>query len=125
LPLAKGAQSLSLSNALLWRSATDKELPEFDFPSWVDVRDVAKAHLAALEKSEAAGKRYILSAASTNYAEVRSRHVSVSVFISDTENERACCALDCGYCPGSVSAAEPTEGNAEGTYYARDRRMGT
>ncbi|EIN04661.1 aldehyde reductase II [Punctularia strigosozonata HHB-11173 SS5] len=70
LPLTKGAESLSFSNLLIWRCATDAELVPFDFPGWVDVRDVAKAHLAALERPETSGKRYLLVAASTNYAQI-------------------------------------------------------
>ena len=33
-------------------------------PAWVDVRDLAEAHVLALEKEQAGGKRFIVSAAS-------------------------------------------------------------
>lgn len=32
-----------------------------DFPNWVDVRDVAKVHVSALQCSEARGQRFILT----------------------------------------------------------------
>ncbi|KAI5309802.1 methylglyoxal reductase (NADPH-dependent) gre2 [Ascosphaera atra] len=35
-----------------------KELPPTAFPPWVDVRDVAKAHVLAMEKEEANGQRF-------------------------------------------------------------------
>lgn len=73
LPLPEGAASLSFSNQLIWRSGTDKELPTLDFVSWVDVRDVAKAHIAALEQLQASGKRYLASWGATTYGEVGSR----------------------------------------------------
>lgn len=70
LPLPKGAASLSFSNRRVWRSGTDKDLLPLDFPFWVDVRDVARAHIAALERREATGKRYLVSWGATSYAEV-------------------------------------------------------
>lgn len=42
---------------------SDEEL--YKAASWIDVRDVATAHLAALEKEEAADERIIISASAT------------------------------------------------------------
>ncbi|KAL8280746.1 hypothetical protein RQP46_006750 [Phenoliferia psychrophenolica] len=42
--------------------ATHQAWPPGIIPSFVDVRDVAKAHVAAVTRPEAAGKRYICSA---------------------------------------------------------------
>jgi NADPH-dependent methylglyoxal reductase len=73
LPLIKGVDSLSFSQALLWRTATDaSQLPKPDWPGWVDVRDVAKAHVNALVTPEAAAKRWILCATLCMYSDVRS-----------------------------------------------------
>ena len=50
LPLAKGVASLSFSQGLIWNvaiSTPEDQLADVDFPYWVDVRDVAKAHLLA------------------------------------------------------------------------------
>ena len=75
LPLTKGIDSLSLSQALLWKTATDaSELPKPDWPGWVDVRDVAKAHVNALVTPQAAGKRWILCTTLVSYSDVRSLH---------------------------------------------------
>jgi len=72
LPLSKGVDSLSFSQKLLWTTATDSsKLPALDFPGWVDVRDVAKAHINALVTPEAAGKRWIVSATLVTYSDVR------------------------------------------------------
>lgn len=72
LPLAKGVGSLSFSQDLLWKTATDtSQLPKPDFPAWVDVRDVAKAHVNSLVTPEAAGKRWILASTLVTYSEVR------------------------------------------------------
>jgi NADPH-dependent methylglyoxal reductase len=71
LPLTEGPDSLSLSQNLLWQTATDPlKLPALDCPGWVDVRDVARAHINALVKPEAAGKRWIISAELATYSDV-------------------------------------------------------
>jgi uncharacterized protein YbjT (DUF2867 family) len=73
LPLIKGPDSLSYSQDLLWQTATDaSKLPVLDWPGWVDVRDVAKAHVNALVKPKAAGKRWIVSAGLATYSDVTS-----------------------------------------------------
>lgn len=36
-------------------------MPDLDFPNWVDVRDVARAHILALLYDRARGQRYILT----------------------------------------------------------------
>ncbi|DAA77661.1 TPA_exp: Aldehyde reductase II [Trichophyton benhamiae CBS 112371] len=61
LPLTKGTDSLTFSTGLIWRTALGNE-PLFhnDFPHWVDVRDVAKAHIQALITPAAWGRRLML-----------------------------------------------------------------
>jgi nucleoside-diphosphate-sugar epimerase len=50
--LVVGSQSLSFSNKLIWNVVSGKGLTEPDFPFWVDVRDVAVAHVKVLRKAE-------------------------------------------------------------------------
>ncbi|KAK3325102.1 NAD dependent epimerase/dehydratase [Apodospora peruviana] len=47
------------SNAMLWKVASGEPLPVSRVPFWVDVRDLAEAHVEALLRPEAGGKRYI------------------------------------------------------------------
>jgi len=70
LPLPKGPDSLSFSQQLFWKTATEASLPKLDWPGRVDVRDVAKAHVNALIIPEAAGKRLILCSACATYSEI-------------------------------------------------------
>lgn len=60
LPL-KGPEELTYSNGIVWGVVSGKPLPTMDWPFWVDVRDVAKAHIEALQNPEASGKRFILT----------------------------------------------------------------
>jgi nucleoside-diphosphate-sugar epimerase len=58
---------------LIWRIATsspEDKLPELDFPYWVDVRDVANAHMEALLRPGADGNRFILAPIKTTYADM-------------------------------------------------------
>ncbi|CAE6472368.1 unnamed protein product [Rhizoctonia solani] len=48
----------------------DKELKPFGVWLWVDVRDVAAAHVAALEEPEAGGQRFLLAAGNFNIGEL-------------------------------------------------------
>lgn len=51
---------LNESNAMLWRIASGaKPLPVSRVPFWIDVRDLATAHVEALLRSEVGGNRYI------------------------------------------------------------------
>ncbi|ODQ80648.1 hypothetical protein BABINDRAFT_47764 [Babjeviella inositovora NRRL Y-12698] len=51
---------LNLSNAVLWGVASgDDPLPQTRVPLWIDVRDLALAHVEGLIRPEAGGKRYI------------------------------------------------------------------
>ncbi|KAK7427330.1 hypothetical protein QQZ08_006099 [Neonectria magnoliae] len=51
---------LNESNAMLWRIATGaKPLPVSRVPFWIDVRDLAAAHVESLLRGEAGGKRYV------------------------------------------------------------------
>ncbi|KEY64222.1 hypothetical protein S7711_03509 [Stachybotrys chartarum IBT 7711] len=52
----KLSESLGLLNGLIGAST----LPDFDFGGFADVREVAEAHLLALEKPEAAGQRFLV-----------------------------------------------------------------
>ncbi|KAF7986860.1 hypothetical protein HWV62_12588 [Athelia sp. TMB] len=65
------AKSQSFSQALILKTATDPvALPALDWPGWVDVRDVAKAHVNALVAPDAQGKRWIVSAGMASYEDI-------------------------------------------------------
>lgn len=51
---------LNQSTAALWAVVDKTELPSPDFMGFVDSRDVASAHLAALERQDVGGQRFIL-----------------------------------------------------------------
>ena len=53
---------LNESNATLWQVATGQPLPLARVPFWVDVRDLAQAHVEALLRPGAGGKRYMITA---------------------------------------------------------------
>ncbi|KAL6854480.1 NAD(P)-binding protein [Trichoderma novae-zelandiae] len=50
---------LNESSEALWRLVGAKEVPPVDFGGFADVRLVAKAHLEAFERPEAAGERFL------------------------------------------------------------------
>ncbi|KAJ4356581.1 uncharacterized protein N0V89_004616 [Didymosphaeria variabile] len=52
---------LNESNAMLWAVASGKALPVARVPFWVDVRDLAVAHVEALFRPEAGGKRFVVA----------------------------------------------------------------
>lgn len=55
-----GVDGLNDSNATLWRVAQGtRPLPVARVPFWIDVRDLAKAHVEALLRPAAGGKRYL------------------------------------------------------------------
>jgi len=57
-PVSK-VEELNESNAMLWKIASgDKALPVTRVPFWIDVRDLATAHVEALLRSEAGNKRF-------------------------------------------------------------------
>lgn len=73
LPLTEkhGSLRLSFNAGLIWKAAIgDGELPKDDFPFWVDVRDVAKAHVNALIEPKAFGSRWILTPHSFTFKQV-------------------------------------------------------
>ncbi|GAA5845244.1 hypothetical protein JCM11251_003855 [Rhodosporidiobolus azoricus] len=51
--------SLNTSSGAVWGIVDKKEVPETSFPVWVDVRDIAKLHVEAVTKDEAAGERFL------------------------------------------------------------------
>ncbi|KAI5475640.1 aldehyde reductase II [Pseudohyphozyma bogoriensis] len=59
-PVCLPGAKLSWSQQLLINTAKDYTLPALDYPNWVDVRDVAKAHVNALDRG--ASGRWIVSA---------------------------------------------------------------
>ncbi|KAH6686687.1 ketoreductase [Plectosphaerella plurivora] len=68
---AKSLDSVNTSNQFLAEVLQGKHkdgLPPTSFPTWVDVRDVALAHVLAMEREEAAGKRFLVAAG--NYSNV-------------------------------------------------------
>ncbi|KAB8262068.1 pyridoxal phosphate-dependent transferase [Aspergillus pseudonomiae] len=55
-----GVAGLNESNAVLWSVASGADpLPVARVSAWIDVRDLAEAHVQALLKSEAGGKRFV------------------------------------------------------------------
>lgn len=64
-PVSKAVE-LNETNATLWKAVESalegKPLPVARVPFWVDVRDVAKAHIEALLRPEAGGKRFLVAA---------------------------------------------------------------
>lgn len=60
-PLAR-MSDINESNAGVWAIASGKDIPTARVPCWVDVRDVAKAHVEALVRPEASQKRFLVSA---------------------------------------------------------------
>ncbi|KAL4934305.1 SDR family oxidoreductase [Aspergillus undulatus] len=56
-PIAS-VETLNESNATLWKVAAGSNLPTARVPFWIDVRDLAQAHLGALTVPDAGGKRY-------------------------------------------------------------------
>lgn len=56
----KDVNELNESNSKLWSIASGaKPLPVSRVPFWIDVRDLAKAHVEALLRPEVGGKRYV------------------------------------------------------------------
>lgn len=60
-PISSTSQ-LNTSNALIWDVAAGKPVNDAPVPLWVDVRDLAKAHVESLLRPEAGGKRYTVVA---------------------------------------------------------------
>lgn len=62
-PVAHPVSSVSAlneSNAMLWKIASgENPLPVARVPFWIDVRDLAQAHVEALVRPELGGKRYV------------------------------------------------------------------
>lgn len=110
LPLAKGAENLSFSQKLIWNVATSKPedtLPEIDFPNWVDARDVAKAHVLALQSRGADRERFILAPFSTTYsgiADVLRRELKLNV--SEQRQELDCFEVESRNCESVLGIKE-------------------
>jgi nucleoside-diphosphate-sugar epimerase len=60
-PVTK-TEDLNESNAMLWKVASGDTLPVARVPFWIDVRDLAEAHVEALLRPEAGNKRYTIAA---------------------------------------------------------------
>jgi nucleoside-diphosphate-sugar epimerase len=56
------ANDLNESNAMLWQVASGGGLPIARVPFWVDVRDLAEAHVEALLRPEIGNKRFVVAA---------------------------------------------------------------
>ncbi len=54
-----GLDQLNETNAMLWKVAEGQPLATARVPSWIDVRDLAFAHVEAALRPDAGGKRYI------------------------------------------------------------------
>ncbi|PPJ59714.1 hypothetical protein CBER1_10801 [Cercospora berteroae] len=68
--------TLNTSSADLWRfldgSLSEKGIPETSYPVFVDVRDVAQAHLKAYEHDTKRNERYLVACGTYSYADVAS-----------------------------------------------------
>ncbi|KAL4894827.1 hypothetical protein BDV59DRAFT_200623 [Aspergillus ambiguus] len=53
-----GVGKLNESNAMLWKVASGSPLPVARVPFWIDVRDLAAAHVGAMLTEEVGGRRY-------------------------------------------------------------------
>ncbi|RDW73484.1 hypothetical protein BP6252_07391 [Coleophoma cylindrospora] len=72
-PYLTGIQSpdnLNYSNGLVWKAVSGNWTGDWVYPYWVDVRDVAKAHLEALQREEASGKRFILATENVKLSQI-------------------------------------------------------
>lgn len=56
-----GVEKLNESNKMLWNVASGEPLPVARVPFWVDVRDLAEAHVEALFRPEAGNKRFVVA----------------------------------------------------------------
>ena len=66
--------SLNESNAQIWRIITagkDSTIPPTAVWRWVDVRDVAEAHVAAIDSSLKANQRFLVSGGEFTWQKVR------------------------------------------------------
>ncbi|KAK4052785.1 hypothetical protein OIV83_002072 [Microbotryomycetes sp. JL201] len=63
-------KSLNTSSDAVWSIVDAKQIPDTSFPVGTDVRDIAKAHLLAATKSEAAGQRYLTIAHHFNNSQI-------------------------------------------------------
>ena len=52
-------EKLNETNAMLWKIAQGQSLATARVPFWIDVRDLAKAHVEALLRPSAGGKRFL------------------------------------------------------------------
>ncbi|ANB13596.1 carbonyl reductase (NADPH-dependent) [Sugiyamaella lignohabitans] len=68
--LSRLGESPALIYSLINGSLVESGVPETGFPAWVDVRDVALAHLRAYENPKSAGQRYFVTAGSFLYDEM-------------------------------------------------------
>jgi nucleoside-diphosphate-sugar epimerase len=67
-------KSLNESNSMVWQIVSggkDAKVPPTATWQWVDVRDVAAAHIAAIEPSVKGNQRFLLSAGEFTWQKVR------------------------------------------------------
>jgi NADPH-dependent methylglyoxal reductase len=73
VPPANGSKGLSTSLNIIWSAASSKpgeKLLDLDWVCWVDVRDVAEAHINALTIPDASGQRFILAPHRVTYSDM-------------------------------------------------------
>ncbi len=102
----KGPQDLSLSNRLIWDAVSGKQLLRPDYPYWVDVRDVGRAHVEALQRNEARAKKFIVTKGSVVYSDVIFLNFVIDLFL---RKHRADLRTVCGYCNEAFSGIEAFE----------------
>jgi nucleoside-diphosphate-sugar epimerase len=69
----KSLDDLNTSNAALWKLVTsgkDAQIPVVSVPWEIDVRDVAFAHVAALERQTKSNERYLIAAESFDFQKI-------------------------------------------------------
>jgi nucleoside-diphosphate-sugar epimerase len=76
---AQTIANINASNEKLWKflSGNVKTIEPIGVPLWVDVRDLAQAHLVVYEKKEAGGNRFFIVVFKSGYR----RHLQKGEFI--------------------------------------------
>ncbi|GAB5587121.1 hypothetical protein Unana1_02021 [Umbelopsis nana] len=102
----KAMKDLNESTSAIWQivNGTAKTIPPTGFPGFVDVRDTAKAHVAALKVPSASNSRYLVAAGLYRFEQVaaivQKRHPERNLVQGDTS------PLDCYDIDGSKTKRE-------------------
>jgi nucleoside-diphosphate-sugar epimerase len=71
-PMQNGIKGLNYSTGVIYSlmNGSNKTVPPTSFPSYIDVRDLADAHVKSLTTPEAANKRFLIGGASMTYTDL-------------------------------------------------------